>query len=103
MSKVRGFIDFMCVSRCRGVLRISWLARLSFKRLSPFLVFFSFFFFFLCMSRLELVNACAMLACFVTSLQKKKKNYIYMFIFKNNTTTMKTPTYRFLRLRSVLC
>lgn len=46
MSKVRGFIDFMCVSRCRGVLRISWLARLSFKRLSPFLVFFSFFFFF---------------------------------------------------------
>ena len=79
MSKVRGFIDFMCVSRCRGVLRISWLARLSFKRLSPFLVFFSFFFF-LCMSRLELVNACAMLACFVTSLQKKKKLYLHVYI-----------------------
>lgn len=44
MSKVRGFIDFMCVPRCRDVLRISWLARVSFKRLSPFLVFFLFFF-----------------------------------------------------------
>lgn len=77
MSKVRGFIDFMCVPRCRDVLRISWLARVSFKRLSPFLVFFLFF---LCMSRLELVNACAVLACFVTSLPKRKTIYTYLYL-----------------------